>query len=657
MKNMSLALKIASGFAILIIIAGALGLMAIYNMGNVETQSRVLAHEYVPEVKVANELRGASNRVMYEMRGYGFTQEDRFYKEALKELQAVDTALEKAAKLESESKNLKMLKGQLETATKAVDEYKAVTQETKEILAKLEEERKVMDEAAAEYMQNCSNFLAGQNAAFKKEMSQGADADALTERLEKVTIVNDIIDLGNAVRIGNFKSQALRSPPVMNGALALFPKIEQRLDDLEKITRLDVDLKRIEDTRKSGQEYKKGMEGFLDHWLENEEIAKKREEIGKKVIEAARHTADAGAEATDRIALGAVDALSSASTIMIIGLILAIVIGAVVAFFITRSITGPVNRIISGLNEGAEQVASASGQVSSSSQSMAEGASQQAASIEETSSSMEEMSSMTKKNAENAGHADGLMKDANKVVNQANDSMDQLTKSMEDISKASEETSKIIKTIDEIAFQTNLLALNAAVEAARAGEAGAGFAVVADEVRNLAMRAADAAKDTASLIEGTVKKVNDGSELVSTTNEAFTRVAESSAKVGDIVSEISQASKEQSNGIDQVNLAISEMDKVVQQNAANAEESASASEEMSAQAEQLKDYVTELVMLVTGKKNQTSSVRTHHSAIKISAAPAKRKTPDKSKMLTHSGKEVRADQVIPFDDDDDFENF
>ena len=184
------------------------------------------------------------------------------------------------------------------------------------------------------------------------------------------------------------------------------------------------------------------------------------------------------------------------------------------------------------------------------------------------------------------------------MVERANGSMTELTQSMEDISKASDETSKIIKTIDEIAFQTNLLALNAAVEAARAGEAGAGFAVVADEVRNLAMRAAEAAKNTAALIEGTVKKVKDGSELVERTNGAFAEVSKSAAKVTDLVSEIAAASSEQAQGIDQVNTAVTEMDKVTQQNAANAEESASASEEMNAQAEQMKEIAGEVMGII-----------------------------------------------------------
>ena len=347
-------------------------------------------------------------------------------------------------------------------------------------------------------------------------------------------------------------------------------------------------------------------------------------------------------------------------TFSLVAMIIGVLLSLVLAFFITRSITAPIRRITDGLNEGAEQVSSAAGQVSSASQSLAEGASEQAASIEETSSSLEEMSSMTKQNAENAGQANSLMKEANQVVQQANESMDQVTLSMQEITKASEETSKIIKTIDEIAFQTNLLALNAAVEAARAGEAGAGFAVVADEVRNLAMRAAEAAKSTADLIEGTVKKVNDGSELVTRTNDAFSQVAESAGKVGDLVGEISAASNEQAQGIEQVNKAVAEMDKVVQQNAANAEESASASEEMNAQATQMKSIVEELMAMVGGGTKQGTRTVSHSSAsgsvfhhqpghVNLRESHAK-KTRNKT-VVPHQAKEKDPEKLIPMEDD------
>ncbi|MDY6952388.1 MAG: methyl-accepting chemotaxis protein [Thermodesulfobacteriota bacterium] len=278
------------------------------------------------------------------------------------------------------------------------------------------------------------------------------------------------------------------------------------------------------------------------------------------------------------------------------GAILVILIGLFVAWRISK----PLNRVIENLANSGEQVTSASEQVSSASQQLAEGTSEQAASLEETSTSLEEVSSGTKHNADNANQGDNLMKEVNQVVSGATDSMVQLTTSMQDISKASEETSKIIRTIDEIAFQTNLLALNAAVEAARAGEAGAGFAVVADEVRNLAMRAADAAKDTAGLIEGTVKKVKDGVDLVARTDEAFGEVAKRASKVGELVGQIAAASNDQAQGIEQVNTAVGEMDKVVQNAAAIAEESASASEEMYGQAQQMKGIVSDLAAIVSG---------------------------------------------------------
>ena len=352
------------------------------------------------------------------------------------------------------------------------------------------------------------------------------------------------------------------------------------------------------------------------------------------------------------------------ATILISVIFLGIAMAAI--WFFSRSISKPICQIIDGLNEGADQVASAAGEVSSASQTLAEGSSEQAASIEETSASIEEMSSMTKQNAKNSAHAQALMMDAVDSVKTASASMSELTTSMSDILKASDETSKIIKTIDEIAFQTNLLALNAAVEAARAGEAGAGFAVVADEVRNLALRAAEAAKTTANLIEGTSKKVREGSEFVKRSNAVFAHVTESTTKIGDLISEIAAASSEQAKGIEQVNIAVIEMEKVTQQNAATAEESASASEQMNAQAEQMKALVNELVAIVGGgdaavPQGQFDAVKHPRSAMKASHSQNKALTIAKKKvkgkiLSLHSRRQVNPDEIIPMDEKD-FKDF
>ena len=650
MSKMKLGTKIAMGFGILIVISLLLGGMAVFQMGNVSGESNKLAFEYVPEVAVANELERSSLLTMYAMRGYALSEEEAYLTEGRKMLGVVTESLDKARELSQKAVHLEKLKGQVDTATAAVKEYSDLADQTVSKNQALAQNRVALLKNADIYMSSCKEFLASQNESMKQEFQEGVEAYKLAERLEKISVVNGIIELGNSARVAAWKSQATRDPKVIQDAMPLFDAMNKKFEELRAITRQAANIKQIESTKTAAETYKQAMNDLLANWLAVQEISAKRTAIAQKVLDAAQTTSAAGIENTAEIATNAASSLSSASTMMMVGLVLALAAGCLLAFFITRSITGPVRRIIDSMSSGADQVSSAAGQVSSSSQSLAEGASEQAAAVEETSSSLEEMSSMTKQNADNAVQANALMTQTKSAVNKANTSMKQVTQSMAEISSVGQEIGKIIKTIDEIAFQTNLLALNAAVEAARAGEAGAGFAVVADEVRNLAMRAADAAKNTSDLIETTVTKISQGTELVKATDEAFGEVSDNSNKVAELVGEIAAASSEQAQGIDQINQAVAQMDSITQTNAANAEESASASEELSAQSETMLDVVGELTELVGGVgASRNGHARSAKPQIGVHGLHHKGSMKKTTRKQVHQI--ANAVDVIPMDDD------
>lgn len=327
-----------------------------------------------------------------------------------------------------------------------------------------------------------------------------------------------------------------------------------------------------------------------------------------------------------------------------------ILLALIIAIFMVRQLLQLISSSVNSVSEGAEQVASASNQVSSSSQQLAEGAQEQAASVEEITSSLTELKATIEQNSENAREADMLGDDANSAAKMGYDHIQELSKSMNEINESSRKISNIIKTIDEIAFQTNLLALNAAVEAARAGEHGLGFAVVAEEVRNLAQRSAEAAKDTANIIEKSIEDVKKGNQITEQTNKAFVEILDKIKKTGDIVGETAIASKEQATGINQLSEAMSQVDSVTQVIASNSEESAAASEEMSAQATTMKESIADLANIFGIKTTALKTIKVSNNYNQNSMQ--RPRAMQKNYNHQNDFKSKKPSDVLPLDDDD-----
>ncbi len=688
LNNFRLGVKIGIQLALLIIIMLGLGVIAAVRMKNVSDQSEILGNEYIPEVSIMSELEKSVLMTMYHMRAYGLTEKKSYYEKGSRHLDAVKKHTEDAKKISAASVHLKMLEISAGNIEKSLSSYETLVGETVQQIDEITKNRRILDETALAFMKQCHEYLNAQTESLGKEFSEERETEKLQERLQKIVSINKNIDLLNEMRVAAFRAQALRDPEFVSRALADFDKMNGEFAKIRKITFQEEHQKILEETETASGAYRNAMLRIVENMQVLDTLGKKRNETAAGLLAESSKILSAGMENTGKIARETVDSLSSALKIILIGLLFCLLFGIVLAFIITRSITGPIRMVmemaeimadgdmtrrlsidykneigqmafsLNNMSDSLEknfsevaditkQLAEAADQLSDASQSLSQGASEQASSLEELSSTMVEIEAQTKSNAEYASRGNQSVSDLKKMAEKGTEQMKEMMTAMEEMDDAGKSISDIIDVIDDIASQTNLLALNATIEAASAGDAGRGFAVVANEIKELAVQSAAAARETAELIRNSIRKVEKGSEISVQTSEVFNRIAEGAIENARMMDEIAASTAEQSQSVFQVSEALEQIDQVTQTNTANAEETASAAEELRGQSGKLRQVISRFRLSeIYGREAEMPEI--------------KKDLPPKVRVVKSGRKNFypSAKNTIPFDaDDENFESY
>lgn len=754
-KNMKMAGKMTFGFGAVILLVVIVGGLAILNMLQIQEKSNLLNDAYVPEVGIANKLERHSLLTMYAMRGFSLSMDQSFAETGQAELALIQESLKEARELYEDFPVLVKLKEGVEQAEANVATYADLAGETAEVIRAIEQQRLAMDAAAGKYMKQAADYLTDQENKIVGQFSDDSSAAALEERLWKITLINNAIDLGNEARVTNFKGQAAMDGSIMTGAVELLDQASPILDDILAETTQQNNVRQLNAIEAARAEYREAVNETARAYQRLGELAKQRDAAAKQVLDSAQFIAEAGISTTQEMSQESVDKITRAVLMVIVGLIVALLVSVLLAFILTRMITkalkagvtfaeeiaagdltvtldvrqkdeigqladalramlkalqvkaaaleriadgdltvdvvkasdrdglgesmlvmkNSLSDIMSQVNAAVEQVNTGSNQVSQSSQVLSQGATEQAASLEEISSTVTEVNNQSRQNADNASEASNMAKQASENATKGNGQMVELKEAMTNINSSAEDIKKVVKVIDDIAFQINLLALNANVEAARAGKYGKGFAVVAEEVRNLAVRSAEAVKETSSMVEAVVENILGGNEISERTAEQLEEILNGSNKVAEFLQEITMASTEQAQAVSQISDALEQIDQVTQNNSASSEESAAAAEELASQAQQLRAMVSRFKLdakysnasyqnrYQNAGQNDSFGTPSGHGESGEMRNPNQRSIPDNTSQNSGSsvqGVGVRDEQdpreVIKLDDSD-FEDF
>ncbi|WP_306548089.1 methyl-accepting chemotaxis protein [Desulfobulbus sp.] len=613
---MKLSSKIFAGFGIVLAVAIILTGVALYIMKGVSEKTQILSNQYMPETRIASSAERAASRAVSAMNAYDAVYDESFLSAAREQLKNVKQILQDAGQLTTKFPELKALKDNTANASARLLEYETLVNETEKTGKEIQAIRKKLESAAQEFMKSCLEFVDEQTNAMTVGMKQaGENSKALKEQLERISGMNEVIQLVYVIQMDTLKGQLVKDPQIIENSAKKFIEMENILNTIQKMTTSDSSISQLEDIRIAGASYKTNMKKLVASYAAITDIGKNRGVTGNAVSKSVEDTAVAGIDETLKSATNVEQILKSSRNILFTSGIVGILISLVLIFIITRGIVRPIRRtanmlkdisegegdltkrlevvsqdevgqlavcfntfldklqnlvkdigakslaldsaaaeltrLSDGMSAEAVGMSAKSGSVAAATEEMSTNIQSVSAAMEQSSSNVNMVASSTEEMTSTVNEIAQNAEKARSISEGAVNQSKFASEKMTLLGESAQKIGRVTETITEISEQTNLLALNATIEAARAGEAGKGFAVVANEIKELARQTAAATVDIKN-------QINEMQATTSITVADIEKISEVIFEINNVINGIATAVEEQSAASGEISSNISQ---------------------------------------------------------------------------------------------------